>query len=79
MPLGAILAAAHFADTREADFSKAESRSDLGDLDSELVEQHTEADSRWQLWLLLALVIVMLSWWYVNRPAPTAEGVEVAG
>ncbi len=70
-----LLGAAHFADTREADFSQAASHSDLAAVDSELVEQHTEADSRWQLWLILLLFILVLSWFYLNRPAPTADGV----
>ncbi|NNE91136.1 MAG: hypothetical protein HKN23_05775, partial [Verrucomicrobiales bacterium] len=73
-----LFAAAHFADTREADFSGALTESDLAELENELVEQHTEADSRWQLWVLLLLLILVLSWWYVNRPAPTAEGGQVS-
>lgn len=66
-----LRASAHFADTREADLSKAASRSDLSGLDRELIEQHTEQDANWPLWLLLLLGIFLASWYFVNRPSPS--------
>ena len=73
-----LTAAAHFADTREADFTQATSHSDLDAIEGELVEQHTEADSYWQIWLILALLLIVLSWFYLNRPGPTADEKPVA-
>ena len=73
-----LIAAAHFADTREADFTQAASHSDLDAIEGELVEQHTEADSYWQIWLILALLLIVLSWFYLNRPGPTADEKPVA-
>lgn len=64
--------AAHFADTREGDLRQAASRSDLRGLDNELVEQHTEQDANWPLWLLLLLAALVASWYFVNRPTPQA-------
>ena len=64
-----LLAASHFADTREADLRNAATRSDLTGGDAAMIEQHTERDSRWQIWLLLALAALLASWYFVNRPS----------
>ncbi|MCB1088198.1 MAG: hypothetical protein KDM63_14200, partial [Verrucomicrobiae bacterium] len=65
-----LKAAAHFADTREADLRKAATRSDLAGLETNLVEQHTERDANWPIWLLLLLAALLASWYYLNRPNP---------
>lgn len=62
-------AAAHFADTREADFRSAASRSDLTGAQATLVEQHTESDAWWRLWAFLLLAALVGSWYFVKRPA----------
>ncbi len=66
--------AAHFADTREADLRNAATRSDLAGLGESLIEQHTERDANWPLWLLLLLALLLGSWYYVNRPSPADTG-----
>ena len=71
-----LSAAAHFADTREADLRHAATRSDLAGLETTLVDQHTERDARWPLWLLLLLAALLASWYYVNRPRPAAPKRE---
>ncbi len=45
--------AANFADTREADFSKAGSFSDLGELPEAVVKKQTRPDPMWQIWLIV--------------------------
>ncbi|MDG2122947.1 MAG: BatA domain-containing protein [Verrucomicrobiales bacterium] len=66
--------AAHFADTREADFTGAASRDDLVGISSSLVDEHTERDSLWRLWLLLSLAALLTSWHFTKThaapPAP---------
>lgn len=69
-----LRAAAHFADTREGDLRKAASQSDLRGLDNKLVEQHTEQDANWPLWLVLLLAALLASWYFVNRPTPQVAG-----
>jgi hypothetical protein len=64
-----LRAAAHFADTREADFRQAAWRSDLAGAQGALVEQHTESDAWWRLWALLLLAALVGSWYFVKRPA----------
>ena len=63
--------AAHFADTREADLSQAASRSDLAGIEQSLIEQHSEQDANWPLWLLLLLAVLLASWYFINRPSPS--------
>lgn len=64
--------AAHFADTREADLQQAASRNDLSKSETALVEQHTEQDARWQLWILVLCLCLLVSWYFVTRPATVA-------
>ena len=59
--------AAHFADTREADLQQAASRNDLSKSDAALLEQHTEQDARWQLWILVLCLCLLASWYFVTR------------
>jgi len=60
--------ATHFADTREADLQQAGSRNDLGKSDTALIDQHTEQDARWQLWILVLCLCLLVSWYFVTRP-----------
>ncbi len=60
--------AAHFADTREADFQSATEANTVRDAESKLVERHSRHDSWWRLWTLL-LALVLLASWFFSRPA----------
>ncbi|MGI8603550.1 MAG: BatA domain-containing protein [Verrucomicrobiales bacterium] len=67
-----LQAAAHFADPRESDLSEAASINDLDDTAPALIERHSEADSKWRLWALLALAALLASWWFARE-----RGVEM--
>jgi len=64
-------AAAHFADTREADFRKAAPVDELGDIAPEIILQHSEADPKWRLWTLGFLAALLVSWWFTGRATTT--------
>ncbi len=70
--------AANFADTREADFSRAGSFSDVGDVTATVRKKQTRADPVWQIWLVGVAAIVLLSWWMLRReenlPSPSQQG-----
>jgi hypothetical protein len=63
-----LTAASHFADTREADLRQAASRNDLSKSGAALIDQHTEQDARWQLWILALCLCLLVSWYFVTRP-----------
>lgn len=73
-----IRAASHFADTREADLTKAATRGDLAGLETKLIDQHTERDANWPLWLLLLLAALVASWYFVNRPSVASSAATAA-
>jgi hypothetical protein len=56
--------AAHLVDPRESDFTMATTADSLADLHPVLIEQHSEADTRWRLWTLAVLAILLLSWYF---------------
>jgi hypothetical protein len=64
--------ASHFADTREADFSKAGSRNDLIGTKAALIERMGREDSYWRLAVLALLGVALASWWFVHRPTGDA-------
>lgn len=64
-----VRAAAHFADTREADFRDAASTDEVSGKVDVVAEQHLVEDTHWRLWLLLLLAILVVAWWFVARPA----------
>lgn len=66
--------ASHFADTREADFSKAETKNDLAEATAGVVTEHTERDGVWRIWLLLLFLVILFSWWFLNRKKTKADG-----
>jgi hypothetical protein len=75
---GALLkASANFADTREADFSKAAVFSDLGAIPAKVSERRTFSDPWWQIWLIALAATALLCWYYLNRPAKSG-GIERA-
>ena len=72
-----LTAAASFADTREADLREAGSRNDLSLADAVLIEQHSESDNYWQIWLLLLLTALLIAWHYTERKRPSAPVDEL--
>jgi hypothetical protein len=67
-----LTGAAHFADIREADLTKATSFDELDHLAAEQVAVTHEADDYWRLWLLLLLGALLASWWF-GGPAKSRE------
>lgn len=59
-----LTAAAHFADTREADLSEAAPFDETGKLNAKQIETLQEDDPNWRLWTLLLLTILLASWWW---------------
>ncbi|MBK1791720.1 BatA domain-containing protein [Persicirhabdus sediminis] len=57
-----LRSAANFADTREADFSRSTTRYQQSTRHSQLSSQHHYDDPWWQLWLILAMGLLLLSW-----------------
>lgn len=62
-----IHGAAHFADTREADFAEAASANNVDDVSSALVERHTREDPYWRIWVVFLGVILLLNWYFIGR------------
>lgn len=57
----------HFADTREADFSKASTLNELSDAESAQVDRQSREDSHWQLAVLVTALAALASWWFVQQ------------
>tara|TARA_R110000850_G_scaffold242043_4_gene366696 strand:+ start:281 stop:2083 length:1803 start_codon:yes stop_codon:yes gene_type:complete len=60
-------ASANFADTREADFSDAASRSDLVSLARKIAEQKSVEDPFSQGWLLGLIMLALFCWFLLSR------------
>lgn len=60
-------AAANFADTREADFSKSGSLSELGPLPEIIRERQTVTDPLRPLWILLLAILALVTWHFLGR------------
>lgn len=60
-------AAVNFADTREADFSKAGALSESAPLPSTLRERQTHADPLWFVWLLLFTAALLVAWRWLGK------------
>ncbi len=54
-------ASTFFADTREADLSRAASDNQLDGAEKSLVARHTEEDINWAVWVLLLALVLVLS------------------
>ncbi len=65
-------AAANFADTREADFSEADSVSELGPLPQAIRERQTTDDPAWFVWALVFAASLLACWHWLGR-TPQAE------
>ena len=61
-----LSAASYFADPRESDFTGAAMSDTLQDVAPVLIEQHSEADSQWRLWVL-ALLAALAASWFLSR------------
>ncbi|MFT4177230.1 MAG: BatA domain-containing protein [Luteolibacter sp.] len=57
-----LTAAVHFGDTREADFSSCAKNDPLPTAPKTLIEHNTKPDPLRQLWLLLLLAALLISW-----------------
>jgi hypothetical protein len=68
-------AAANFADTREADLSKAGSVSELGALPEAIRERQTEGDPVWFVWVLLLAATMLVTWHLLGRKPQAAVPV----
>ena len=68
-----LLGSAQFADTREADFSNAATYDNLAETALSIAEEHTKKDDAWQVWMLLLLGVILLSWYLINRKTPQVE------
>lgn len=55
-------AAAHFADTREADLSACGSTATTDATNTSVIERHTRPDPLWRVWILLLLTALLVSW-----------------
>ena len=70
-PARLLDAAAGFADTREADFSKAGSVSELGPLPGAIRERQTVTDPLRPLWILLLAALALVIWHLLGRAPKT--------
>ncbi|TDU68096.1 aerotolerance regulator-like protein [Prosthecobacter fusiformis] len=59
-----LTAAAHFADTREADLTQAKPFDESADLDAQQIETLQETDANWRFWILFLLTALLGSWWW---------------
>jgi len=67
--------AAHFADTREADFKDAVSINNVGSIKSTLVERHTRDDPYWRIWVVALGTLLLLNWYFVGRRRVLATAI----
>ena len=76
-------AGVHFADTREADFSRCAAVNTLDTGNTALVERHTEEDHLWRAWFLVLLAALLISWHFTRErearkpQAPAASATPV--
>lgn len=70
--------AANFADVREADFSEAASRSDLGAARDEVVRRITAPDPWWRIWIFALLVLALAVWQLLHRADHRPGAAETA-
>lgn len=63
-----LRSAAYFADAREADLSGATTVDELSDARAALIEERSQRDPLWRLWVLLITAAVLVSWWLIAGP-----------
>jgi aerotolerance regulator-like protein len=68
-----LTAAAHFADTREADLTQAKPFNELAQIKAVEIETLHEADPNWRLWLILLLLLLLGSWWFTHSKREAQE------
>lgn len=74
-PQNLLTAAAHFADSREADLSNCTPFDERASLQTEQVQSLQEPDPRWRPWTLLLLALLLGSWWW-GRDKPPAPALN---
>ena len=67
-----LTAAVHFADTREADFSACAKNDSLPSTAATSIERNTIPDPLWQVWLLLLLAALLISWRFTTQKASSS-------
>lgn len=68
-----VSGAANFADTREADFTEADSRSELSSLPEQIVVRHTVTDPWWQAWAIALLALALFCWAVIQKRESGAD------
>ncbi|MDF1656949.1 MAG: VWA domain-containing protein [Verrucomicrobiales bacterium] len=69
--------AANFADTREANFLDATSRSELSGMTKKILESQTVSDPWWPLWVISLLILVLGIWTLLSKPGKAGRAVSV--
>ncbi len=63
-----LTAAVHFADTREADFSRCATGTRPDFSAATAVERHTREDHWWRAWVLILVAALLVSWHFTKEP-----------
>ncbi len=71
-----LTAAAHFADTREADLSEAKPFDESAGLEAVQMDTLQETDPNWRLWTLVLLLTLLASWWWGRDKPRTPSALQ---
>ena len=71
-----LKSASHFADTREADLRSAASYNELTRLTASAVDQNTNEDKWWPIWVLLTLAALLAAWHFTKTKVPEENAEE---
>ena len=64
-----LKSASHFADTREADLRSAASYNELTRLTASAIDQNTNEDKWWPVWVLLTIAALLAAWHFTKTKA----------
>ncbi|GHC52930.1 vWA domain-containing protein [Roseibacillus persicicus] len=70
-----LKSASHFADTREADLRSANSQNELTRLTASAVDQITDEDKWWPLWVVATLAALLAAWHFTKVKVQEEEVV----
>ncbi|MGJ8723780.1 MAG: vWA domain-containing protein [Roseibacillus sp.] len=71
-----LKSASHFADTREADLRKAATQNELTRLTASAVDQNTNEDKWWPVWVLLTITALLAAWHFTKTKANEEDTKE---